>query len=400
MNRRQILMSLPTLPLALQACSPSQQSSSSVPEITKPQVLDNRRLVETNLYYANTPSKAAKKLNVLFLGGTDFLGPATVRWLTLRGHDVTLFNRGRTRPDLFPNLEKRRGDRLLDNGLESLGQSDKWDIVIDTWSGAPEAIRQSAEFLLGRVNHYIYVSTISVYGRQNFGVPGGFNESVPLPESVPLKPSPQTDLDYSARKLAGDKTIQTYWPAEALTILRPHSIPGPFMKNDSTNQQYWPMRLQFGGSVLAPGHGEDVTQWVDVRDVAQFLVRCAERRTMGIYNMGLKIAFKDYLSDLQKLSSQASEITWVEWSKMQELKLQPFWQMPMFVPNSVSSFFGVNDERAIRAGLTYRSVKETFPDVIRDFRIAYGETDYPFGKNDLAGLALDEEAELLGRLRG
>jgi len=221
---------------------------------------------------ATTTPPAKKK--VLVLGGTGFIGPHIVRALLARGHTVTLFNRGKTHAELFPELEKLHGDR--DGHLEALANR-TWDAVIDDAGFAPRIVKMSAELLAPNVQQYVFISTISVY--KAFDRPN-LDETAPV-DTLEDPASEDVKKDYGALKAACEKVVEQAMPGRAANI-RPGLIIGP---GDPTGRfTHWPSRLAEGGEVLAPGDGSTPVQWIDVRDLAAWLVTVVEQNITGTYN--------------------------------------------------------------------------------------------------------------------
>jgi nucleoside-diphosphate-sugar epimerase len=219
----------------------------------------------------------AKKLKLLVFGGTGFIGPKLVDYALSRGHEVTLFNRGRTNTHLFADLPKVIGDRDPDKGqgLKGLAEGE-WDVVFDDNGYYPRHVKASAELLAGRVQHYIYVSSISAYA--SFGT-SGQDEDAPLAELA--DPTVETMgaayENYGGLKVACERAAQAAYPQGA-TIVRPGYIVGP---GDPTDRfTYWPVRIDRGGDALIPGTKADPVQVIDVRDLAEWMVLLAERKTL------------------------------------------------------------------------------------------------------------------------
>src|SRR5207248_5735003 len=193
---------------------------------------------------------------------------------TARGHTVTLFNRGKTHPELFPDLEKLRGDR--DGKLDAL-KGRKWDAVVDTSGYVPRIVKMSADLLAPEVKQYVFISSISVYPDD---VKPGANEETAVPE-LKEPGSEEVRKHYGALKALCEKTVEQSMPGRATTI-RPGLIVGP---GDPTDRYtYWPVRIDRGGEALAPGTPDDPVQYVDARDLAAWIVQTAERGAVGVFN--------------------------------------------------------------------------------------------------------------------
>jgi len=211
--------------------------------------------------FAEAPKGGGLKL--LILGGTNFLGPQIVEAATRRGHTMTLFNRGKTHPGLFPDLEKLHGDRKTDmTALEGR----KWDAVIDTSAYIPADVTRSATLLAPNVHQYLLISTVSVYAKID---KPGLDETAPLATTTEPDAEKVTNENYGALKVLCEKAAEKAAPGK-VTVIRPGLIVGP---GDSTDRfTYWPVRVARGGEVLAPGSPKDFTQFIDVRDLADFVV--------------------------------------------------------------------------------------------------------------------------------
>jgi 2'-hydroxyisoflavone reductase len=204
-------------------------------------------------------------LKILILGGTGFIGPHMVREALRRGHEVSLFNRGRTNNELFPDLKLFKGDR--NNGLQSL-EGGQWDVVVDNSGYVPRHVEDSAGLLAPVVSHYLYVSTISVYDIS----------AAPITEESPLATMEDETVEevtgetYGPMKALCEQRVTAELGADRTTILRPTYICGPGDRTD--RYTYWPVRTMRGGEMLWPGTPEDNIQIIDVRDFANFTVDC------------------------------------------------------------------------------------------------------------------------------
>ena len=219
--------------------------------------------------------EAPRRLSVLILGGTGFLGPALVEVCRAQGHTVTLFNRGKTRPGLFPELEKLQGDRDPDKGegIRALAGR-KFDVVFDDCGYYPRHVRASAELMAPNIGHYIYVSSISCYARTDIENADESAELARIPDPTVETMGAQYE-NYGALKALCEEAAEAALPGR-VTVIRPGFIVGP---GDPTDRfTYWPVRVARGGDVLVPGTATDPIQVIDVRDLAEFMVRCAERR--------------------------------------------------------------------------------------------------------------------------
>ena len=218
---------------------------------------------------------AQKSLKILILGGTGFIGPYQVQYALDRGHQVTLFNRGKTNSTLFPKVPRLIGDRNLPDGHKAL-EKGNWDVVIDNPTANPKWVRDAGIALKGRTKHYVFVSTISVFS----------DNSKPVDENGPLNIPSDIDAAFDAAKYGSNKVrcemeAKTQF-GDAVTVVRPGLIVGPGDFSDRFS--YWPVRIDKGGEILAPGAPTDPAQYVDALDLSSWIVRLAESRTFGTFN--------------------------------------------------------------------------------------------------------------------
>jgi 2'-hydroxyisoflavone reductase len=315
-------------------------------------------------------------VRLLILGGTKFVGRHIAEQALDRGHDLTLFTRGMTAPELFPDATHLIGDR--DGGLEAL-KSGSWDAVADISGYVPRVVRQSAELLRGRVGRYLFVSSISVYA----------DASVTLSEDSPLAQLEDPAVEevqehYGELKAACEAVVEEVFGKRA-TIVRPGLIVGPW---DPTNRfTYWPVRLARGGEILAPGPPERQTQWIDVRDLAAWMVGLLERDIGGVYN-----ATNDGIPWGELLTG--ADVTWVTDDFLAEQGVEQWMELPLWIPAKP----GITDtdvSRAVGAGLTFRPVQETLRDTAA-WEVEHGdETTSTLTGVSGAGLSPEREQELL-----
>ena len=328
-------------------------------------------------------SKAKKPLKVLLLGGTSFIGPHIVAHSIARGHTVTLFNRGKTHPELFPDLEKLRGDR--DGKLDAL-KGRKWDAVVDTSGYVPRIVKMSADLLAPEVKQYVFISSISVYPDD---VKPGANEETAVQE-LKERGSEEVRKHYGALKALCEKTVEQSMPGRATTI-RPGLIVGP---GDPTDRYtYWPVRIDRGGEALAPGTGDDPVQYVDARDLAAFVVNVIENGTMGVYNATgpeKQLPMKTMLESSRKASASPATLTWVPEPFLEEHKVSPWEDMPVWTGKE-AGFSQIDCKKAIGKGLKFRSADETARDTLAWWKTLPEERRAKVR----AGLSPDREKEVL-----
>lgn len=359
-------------------------------------MMDRRRFIAgtlgTALLAGLGPVAAAgeRRLRLLVLGGTGFLGPHTVRAALARGHEVTLFNRGRTNPHLFPDLEKLTGDR--DGGLGAL-EGRRWDAVIDTSGYVPRIVRQSAELLADSVERYLFVSTISVYASLE---EPGMDETAP----VGRLDNPDTETvdgeTYGPLKALCEQVVGAIYGRRA-TVLRPGLIVGP---GDPTDRfTYWPARVAEGGDVLAPGDGRDPVQVIDARDLGAWMVHCLETGAAGTFNaVGPRGAWDmaGLLAACREAAGSDARFLWADAAFLAEHGVAAWTDMPVWVPRD-GDFAGASNvsvARAEAAGLVCRPLGETVSATLDWYRDGRDPT-----RPMRAGISREREAELLAQLR-
>jgi 2'-hydroxyisoflavone reductase len=323
-------------------------------------------------------------MRLLIIGGTIFVGRHLVEIATARGHRVTLFNRGRSAPELFTDLERVRGDR--DGGLGALAGR-TWDAAIDTCGYVPRIVRASAEYLSGAVRHYTFISSLSVY--RDLGAPAG--ETAPVGTLDDPTVEQITGGTYGPLKALCEQAVEAALPGGAL-IVRPGLIVGP---HDPTDRfTYWPLRVARGGEVLAPGRPDAVTQIIDVRDLAAWIVDMIEAGKTGVYNAtGPEKPFpmETLLSACREITGADARFEWVEDRFLVEKNVEAFREMPLWIPGVEMQF---DCRKAIADGLRFRPLAETIRDTL-----AWAATRS--GDHALrAGLKPEREVELLSEWSG
>lgn len=335
----------------------------------------------------STSERASAPLRILVLGGTGFIGPYHVQYALDRGHTVTMFNRGRTNTQLFPNVEKLIGDRT--NDLKSL-EGRSWDVVIDNSATDPTWVERSASLLAPRVKRYVFTSTRSVY----------FDTSrVPMTSDAPVFTRENTKVEqgrplpYGLAKAEAEKIAQKYFPGRAL-IVRPSLIVGP---GDLTDRfTYWPVRLERGGEVLCPGDGTDRVQVIDVRDLCEWMVRLCEMETVGVYNgLGPKngYSFAELLYGMKALTTSNCTYTWVDTDFLYANQVRGYQELPVWMPsrNGREGFARFDLTKELALGLTYRPLAVTVRDTLDYYHAQPAERQATLR----AGLTPEREAEVL-----
>ncbi|HEX3526829.1 MAG TPA: epimerase [Thermoanaerobaculia bacterium] len=325
-------------------------------------------------------------MRLLVLGGTRFVGRHLAAAALARGHTVTLVHRGLTSPDLFPQAEHLLGDREGDLSFLA-GRS--WDAVLDVCGYTPGPVHASAERLAGAVDRYVFISTVSVYAEPR--LPGA-GEDAPLTD-----PAEGDDgkVSYGGLKAQCERAVTAVFPDRAL-IVRPGLIAGPF--DWSGRFSYWPWRFACGGEVLAPGRPELPVQFIDARDLGEWLVRSVEAGTTGIYNaMGFDrpLTLGGVLATCREAvaAPETTRLTWVDEAFLQENGVTPWTGLPLWIPGPEgAAFLSADNRRARAAGLTFRPVAETARDTWAWLRELGGALPMP---GDPGPLSPEREAELL-----
>jgi 2'-hydroxyisoflavone reductase len=317
-------------------------------------------------------------VRLLVLGGTKFLGRAAVEAALARGHEVTLFNRGETNPELFPEAERLRGDRTGD--LSAL-EGREWDAVLDPSGYIPAVVRASAKLLAEAAEHYLFVSSVSAYA--DLSRPN--DEHGPLAElgDMPDDRLLEDFANYGALKVLCERAV-----AEELddrhAIVRPGLIVGA---HDQTGRfTYWPHRLARGGEVLAPAPAEREVQFVDVRDLGPWLVDLSERRATRTYNATHPgRSWGEVLETCRAVAGSNATLTWVPDGVLVEHGVGEWMELPMWIQSTDEAGIHETDvSRAVAAGLAFRPLEETVRDTLELARTT-----------PEAGLAPEREAELL-----
>lgn len=322
-------------------------------------------------------------MKLLVLGGTRFLGRHFTRLALEADHEVTLFNRGQTNPDLFPGVEKLTGDRQSD--LSSLEER-TWDAVIDTSGYYPQSVRASAELLSNRAAHYTFVSTISVYA--DLSQPGLSEEAaIATLNGLDLEEVEViTEETYGPLKAASEEACLGAF-AGSVFIVRPGLIVGP---HDPTDRfTYWPRRMDRGGDVLAPGVPERQVQLIDVRDLARWMLRSVESGREGTFNATgpeHQLTMQSVLAACAEAVEAEVEFMWVDESFLLEAGVQPWTELPLWLPEEHNGLLSIDTERAISEGLEFSPVVETARDTF--------EWDQTRGKRFHRGPGLGPAREL------
>lgn len=338
-------------------------------------------------------------MKVLVLGGTHHVGRAVVETALARGDEVTTLTRGVSGPPR-PGTRARFGDRTDPEGpLSALG-GESFDVVIDTWQGAPRVVRAAAEALAGRVGHYGYVSSRSVY---RWPIPAGADESAPVVEG---DPDSQDAADYAAAKRGGELAVQGAFGGPVL-LARAGLILGPYERVG--RMPWWLRRIEGGGAVLAPGPRDRPLQYVDCRDLAAWLLDAGERGVSGVFNAVSRpghATMESLLAAAVAAVGSDARLVWVPPEVIAAAGIEPWTELPIWLPPD-GEFAGMHDSdvsAAHAAGLACRPVEQTVRDTWAWLREA-GDQPVPPGppgstERPRVGLDPERERAVLASLGG
>ncbi len=298
-------------------------------------------------------------MTLLLLGGTGFLGRYLVEAALARGHEVTLFHRGHTHPELFPELDHLRGDREK-NVMALAGRH--WDAVIDTCGYFPRVVRASAEVLADIVEHYTFLSSLNVYAQLNVD---GIDETYPVGTLPDETLEEVTSTTYGPLKALCEQAAEHVLPGCVL-IIRPGLIVGP---SDPTGRfTYWPHRLAQDGEVLVPDRKDQPVQFIDVRDLAQWTISMVETKQTGIYNAtgpASALTMQHLLEQCKTVSGSDAHLTWVSEAFLLEHGVTPWTELPLWIPRTMGvGRQAASIRKALDAGLTFRPLAETIHDTL------------------------------------
>ncbi len=324
-------------------------------------------------------------MKLLVLGGTEFVGRAVVEEALAMGCEVTTFNRGRHAP--LPGVTALKGDRTAPGGLAELERGE-WDIVVDTWSWAPSAVRDSAALLADRAGHYVYVSSRSVHP----GAPSGADETAPVVEAS----ADDGDGDYARNKMGGELGAVAAFGDRAL-LARAGLILGPY--ENIGRLPWWLSRIARGGPVLAPEPPELGLQYVDARDLALWCLDAAARGLGGAYDVVSPPGFTTMgrlLDACVEVTGSGAELGWTDFEEILAAGVRPWIDLPIWLVGEGHDFMhGGDTSKAVAAGLRCRPIEETVADTWQWLRGIGGQAPM---RADRPAVGLDPavEAELLG----
>ncbi len=330
---------------------------------------------------------------ILVLGGTGFIGPHMVRYAVERGHEVSIFTRGRSQVDLPASVERLVGDRNDDHAAL---EGREWDVVLDNNAQDYRWVQNSTSLLAGQAGHYLFVSSISAYALEGFGWDRAeqvMREPLVDEDYARIDPpegwSDGDDAPYGLMKTLSENIAHAAFPGRA-TVVRPGLIVGP---GDQTDRfTYWPARIHGGGEILAPGNPEHANQVIDQRDLGEWIIRLAENGTTGDFNAtgpAERMSMGSMLEQISAVVETPHELTWVTESFLQAEGVSPWSDLPAWIPGDPLMFVDVRD--AVAAGLTYRSIGQTTVDLL-EWDLARPAEER---ENRNFGMSREREVELL-----
>jgi 2'-hydroxyisoflavone reductase len=325
-------------------------------------------------------------MKILILGGKKFLGIALVEALLKAGDTPVLFNRGITNPDLYPKVTTLIGDR--DGNLDALKRR-KWDAVIDTSGFVPRIVKQSAQMLSGKCDCYVFISSVSVY--QDYRTPD-IDETYPLKQLDDPTTEDYAGDAYGPLKALCEYEIQQNFDGRVL-VFRPGLIVGP---NDPSDRfTYWPWRVSLGGQVLAPSPPSANLQFIDVRDLAEFIINRVKAKSEGVYNVTgprKPATFGSLLVACREASMSDASFVWADEAFLLNQGVTPWSDLPLWVPTTdpaFAGFYNLNTNKALKAGLNFRPLSQTVSDTLEWHNARPGSPKLK------AGMDIATETELL-----
>ena len=336
-------------------------------------------------------------MKLLIIGGTRFIGRHLVTAARARDHEVTLFNRGNYSAD--PAFEIIQGDRHNHSDIAKL-KGRRWDVVVDTCGHLPRSVRATAEVLAGSVDRYVFISSQNSYASvSNPGVDETFpratltTEQLAQANAIDTSGQPSYGALYGALKALCEQAAEEVMPNRVL-IIRPGLIVGPYDYSDRFT--YWVARVARGGEVLAPGRPERFVQFIDARDLAEWIVSMAEQKAAGIYNANRapeELTMQSVLEECKLASDSDAIFTWASEDFLLQENVSAWSDMPLWLPEEAAphlkGFMFINCDKAIASGLRFRPLSET----IRDTLAWYQTTD--LNQQLKAGIVSDKEQALL-----
>ena len=343
-------------------------------------------------------TRAPESLRILVIGGTGFTGPEQVEHALARGHKVTVINRNKTRPDFFKGkseVEQLIGD--LSGDMSALKGRD-FDAVLDIPTTYPYWVRNVAQYLKGHVKHYTFISTQSVYNDDSKPGADETDTTFPIPDGLDpytLDPAAR-GRQYGPLKRFSEQLVQQTYPSSL--IIRPGLIVGPLDPSDRFT--YWPVRIDKGGVVLAPGNYSDPVQFIDSRDLAEWTIRMIEQKETGIYNASgpaQRLSIAEMLYGIRAITTAGAQFTWVPNDFLKTQGVRGWRHMPVWISpeGKQVAFSDKSVAKAVAKGLTFRPLAVTAKDTLEWHKTRPAADQQALADGKLAGISADKEAEVL-----
>jgi 2'-hydroxyisoflavone reductase len=335
-------------------------------------------------------------VKILLLGGTRFLGRHIVEAALARGHEVTLFNRGRTNPGLFPQVETLIGDR--DGDLQPL-KGRRWDSAIDTSGRLPRIVRASATLLANSVDHYSFLSSVAVYEDRSAA---DVHEDSPVAQ-LNDESSEDVVADYAALKALCEREVEAAMPGRALNV-RAGLLVGPW--DDTARFTYWPWRIARGGEVLAPGRPDQPVQFIHARDLADWIVLMSEGGKTGTFNATgpeQPLTLAQFLETCREVTGGDARFIWIGEDFLLEREVIAFTELPLWLREGRDGLLAMNIDKALAAGLAFRPLAATIRETLDWHESLPADPDDAEARlyrvEGKAGLSPEREASLLAEWR-
>ena len=324
-------------------------------------------------------------MRILVIGGTRFTGRYLVATAVERGHALTLFNRGLSDPSAFPEVERIQGDR--DGGVGAL-KGRTFDAAVDMCGYFPRVVRQSVQALAPTCRFYVFVSSISVYREP---LPPSYDEAAPVRTLEDPTVEEITEESYGGLKALCEREVERAFP-DASVVVRSGFMVGPRDRSDRFT--YWVRRVASGGEVLAPDDPARPVQFIDARDLGAWMISVLERGTTGTFNAtgpDRNLTMGEVLDTCRRVAGSDARLTWVDEEFIRASGIDPV-DLPLS-RSEAGTGFGANVDRAVAAGLSFRSLSETIEDTLE------WDRGRPQGWPMLAGITPERERPVLAAWR-
>ena len=299
-------------------------------------------------------------MKILILGGTQFLGRHLVEAALARGHEITIFHRGLTNPKMFLRVEELLGDRTGD--LEAL-RGKNWDAVIDTSGYFPHIVHAAIEILKKAVQHYVFISSISIY--DDLHLKSQSDETARRLSPADDTVRTMSPAQYGPLKAACENVVTAAMPGQSL-IVRPGLLVGPYDPTDRFT--WWVRRIARGGDILAPGNPDRQVQFIDARDVADWVIAMTEAGQTGAYNITgpeQRLSMKEFLDRTNSALRAGGNFFWASEAILNKQNIGPWMDMPLWLPDTENASLEFNLSKALKAGLKIRALEETVCDILK-----------------------------------